>query len=77
VTKNGRPAIRIASASTAPNLTAIITEGLVRAPERSRYLPAKPVKPKGTGKSAAEYVSEGRPLSLYLDTSALLRLPVD
>ena len=32
----------------------------VRQPEGSRYLPAKPAKLRGTGKSAAEHVSKGR-----------------
>jgi hypothetical protein len=35
-------------------------DGTGRPPEGSRYLPTKPAKLRGTGKSAAEYVSEGR-----------------
>jgi len=60
VTKHGRPVARIISAATPPHLAALIADGTVRPPEGPRYLPAKPARLKGTGKSAAEYVSEGR-----------------
>lgn len=60
VTKHGRPVARIVSAGIPPHLSALIAEGTVRGPEGPRYLPAKPAKLRGTGKSAAEYVSEGR-----------------
>jgi prevent-host-death family protein len=60
VTKNGRPVARIVSTGTPPHLSALIVDGTVRAPQGPRYLPSKPAKLKGTGKSAAEYVSEGR-----------------
>lgn len=60
VTKHGRPVARIVSTSTAPHLAAMIADGSVRGPEGPRYLPPKPAKLRGTGKSAAEYVSEGR-----------------
>ncbi len=60
VTKNGRPVARIVSTNTPPHLAALIADGSVRAPEGPRYLPTKPAKPKGAGKSAAEYVTEGR-----------------
>jgi prevent-host-death family protein len=60
VTKHGRPVARIVSASAPPHLSALIAEGTVRAPQGPRYLPAKPAKLKGEGKSATEYVSEGR-----------------
>jgi prevent-host-death family protein len=60
VTKHGRPVARIVSTDTSPHLSALIADGTVRAPEGPRYLPTKPVKLKGEGKSAAEYVSEGR-----------------
>jgi prevent-host-death family protein len=60
VTKNGRPVARIVSTSTPPHLAALIADGSVRAPEGPRYLPTKPVKLKGAGESAADYVSEGR-----------------
>jgi prevent-host-death family protein len=60
VTKHGRPVARIVSAATPPHLSALIADGTVRPPEGPRYLPAKPVKLRGQGKSAAEYVSEGR-----------------
>lgn len=60
VTKNGRPVARIVSTNTPPHLSTLIADGSVRAPEGPRYLPPKPSKLRGPGKSAAEYVSEGR-----------------
>jgi prevent-host-death family protein len=60
VTKHGRPVARIVSTNTSPHLSALIADGTVRAPEGPRYLPAKPAKLRGKGKSAVEYVSEGR-----------------
>lgn len=60
VTKHGRPVARIVSTSTPPHLSALIANGTVRAPEGPRYLPPNPAKLKGEGKSASEYVSEGR-----------------
>jgi prevent-host-death family protein len=60
VTKHGRPVAWIVSTSTPPHLSALIADGTVRAPAGPRYLPAKPAKLQGEGKSAAEYVSEGR-----------------
>jgi prevent-host-death family protein len=59
VTKHGRAVARIVSTATPPHLAALIAEGTVRPSEGPRYLP-KPAKPKGTGKNAADYVSEGR-----------------
>jgi prevent-host-death family protein len=60
VTKNGRPVARIVSTGTPPHLSALIADGTVRPPQGRRYLPTKPAKLRGPGKSAAEYVSEGR-----------------
>lgn len=59
VTKHGRAVARIVSTTTPPHLAALIAEGTVRPSEGLRHLP-KPVKLKGTGMSAADYVSEGR-----------------
>lgn len=59
VTKRGRPVARIVSASTPPHLAALVAEGTVRPGEGPRHLP-KPAKLRGSGKSAADYVSEGR-----------------
>ncbi len=59
VTKRGRPVARIVAAATPPHLAALVTEGAVRPSEGPRYLP-KPAKLRGTGKSAADYVVEGR-----------------
>jgi prevent-host-death family protein len=59
VTKRGRPVARIVSAATPPHLAALVADGTVRPSEGPRYLP-KPTKLQGVGKSAADYVSEGR-----------------
>ncbi len=59
VTKHGRPVARIVSATTPPHLAALVANGTVRPSEGPRYLP-KPTKLRGSGKSAADYVSEGR-----------------
>lgn len=60
VTKHGRPVAKIVSTGIPPHLSALIADGSVRPPEGPRYLPDKPAKLRGQGKSAAEYVSEGR-----------------
>lgn len=59
VTKRGRPVARIVSAATPAHLTVLVAEGTVRPSEGPRHLP-KPTKLRGRGKSAADYVSEGR-----------------
>jgi len=59
VTKHGRPVATIVSAATPPHLAALVADGSVRPGEGARYLP-QPIKLKGAGKSAADYVSEGR-----------------
>jgi prevent-host-death family protein len=59
VTKHGRPVARIVSATTPPHLAALVANGTVRPSEGPRYLP-NPTKLRGSGKSATDYVSEGR-----------------
>lgn len=59
VTKHGKPVARIVSAATPPHLAALVADGTVRPSESPRFLP-KPTKLRGSGKSAADYVSEGR-----------------
>jgi prevent-host-death family protein len=59
VTKHGRPVARIVSTATSPHLTALVTDGSVQPSKGPRYLP-KPTKLRGGGKSAVDYVSEGR-----------------
>lgn len=59
VTRRGKPVAQIVSATTPPHLAAMIANGTVRPGSGTRRLP-KPIKPRGTGKTAAEYVSEGR-----------------
>jgi hypothetical protein len=58
--ENGRLIARILSTKIPPHLSALIADGSMRAPKGPRYIPTKPAKPKGAGKSAVEYVSEGR-----------------
>jgi prevent-host-death family protein len=60
VTRRGKPVATIVSATVSPKLAALIADGTVRPPEsRSRFVP-KPVKLRGPGPTASEYVSEGR-----------------
>jgi prevent-host-death family protein len=59
VTKHGRPVARIVSTATPPHLAALVADGTVRPGEGPRFMP-KPSKPRGAGKSAADYVAEGR-----------------
>lgn len=59
VTRRGRAVAQIISTSMPLHLATLVAEGTVRPAEGARHLP-KPAKPRGTGKSAAEYVSEGR-----------------
>jgi len=59
VTRRGKPVARIVSTETPPHLAAMIARGEVRPGNGTRYMP-KPVKGRGSGKSASEYVSEGR-----------------
>ena len=59
VTRRGKPVARIVSTGTPPHLAAMIAEGAVRPGSGTRHVP-KPVKARGSGKTAAEYVSEGR-----------------
>jgi prevent-host-death family protein len=60
VTKHGRAVAKIVSTTTPAHLSAMIADGTVRPAVGPRYLPAKLAKLRGTGKSAADYVSEGR-----------------
>lgn len=59
ITRRGKPVARIVSTTTPPHLAAMIARGQVRPGNGTRHVP-KPVKGRGSGKSAAEYVSEGR-----------------
>jgi len=59
VTKHGRAVARIVSTTTPPHLASLVANGTVRPSEGPRHLP-KPAKLRGSGKSAADYVSEGR-----------------
>jgi prevent-host-death family protein len=59
VTKHGRPVARIVSTTTPPHLAALVADGSVKPSRGPRHLP-RPTKLRGTGRSAADYVSEGR-----------------
>ncbi|HWM56134.1 MAG TPA: type II toxin-antitoxin system prevent-host-death family antitoxin [Solirubrobacterales bacterium] len=59
VTRRGQPVARIVSTTRSPRMAELIAKGIVRPGNGSRHLP-KPIKLQGSGKTAAEYVSEGR-----------------
>jgi prevent-host-death family protein len=59
ITRRGKPVATMVSANVSPGLAALIADGTVRPGNGSRFLP-KPVKLRGPGPTAAEYVSEGR-----------------
>jgi prevent-host-death family protein len=60
VTRHGKPVATMVSTDVPPALAALIADGTVRPPQsRSRFVP-KPVKLRGPGPTASEYVSEGR-----------------
>jgi len=59
VTRRGKPVARIVSTAMPPHLAAMVADGSVRPGSGTRHLP-RPAKLHGTGKTAAEYVSEGR-----------------
>jgi prevent-host-death family protein len=60
VTRRGKPVATMVSTDVPPSLAALIADGTVRPPQsRSQFVP-KPVKLRGPGPTASEYVSEGR-----------------
>jgi prevent-host-death family protein len=59
VTRRGKPVATIVSSRVSPGMAALIANGTVRPGNGKRHL-RKPVKLQGRGKTAAEYVSEGR-----------------
>jgi prevent-host-death family protein len=60
VTRRGKPVVKIVSAARSPGMEALIASGVVRPGIRRPWRRRKPVKLQGHGKTAAEYVSEGR-----------------
>lgn len=60
VTKNGRFLARIVHTNAQAHLSALIEVGSLQAPKGPRHLPTAPATLQGQGKSAADYVSEGR-----------------
>lgn len=59
VTRRGEPVATIVSSRISPGLARLIANGTVRPGNGSRYVP-KPIKLRGPGPTAADYVSEGR-----------------
>jgi prevent-host-death family protein len=59
VTRRGKPVATIVSSTISPGLARLIANRTVRPGNGSRYVP-KPVKLRGPGPTAADYVSEGR-----------------
>jgi prevent-host-death family protein len=59
ITRRGKPVATMVSADVPPGLAVLIANGTIRPGNGSRFLP-KPVKLRGPGPTAAEYVSEGR-----------------
>lgn len=59
VTRRGKPVATIVLAGRSPGMAALIANGTVR-PSNGKRGVRKPVKLQGPGKTAAEYVSEGR-----------------
>jgi prevent-host-death family protein len=60
VTRRGKPVATIVSAGVPSGLAGLIADGTVRPPESRRRFVPKPVKLRGPGPTASEYVSEGR-----------------
>jgi len=59
VTRRGKPVATIVSSTISPGLARLIANGTVRPGNGSRYMP-KPIRLRGPGPTAADYVSEGR-----------------
>lgn len=59
VTRRGKPVARIVAATMPPGIARLVAEGQVKAGRHADRLPP-PVKLRGAGKTAADYVSEGR-----------------
>ncbi|MGE5282524.1 MAG: type II toxin-antitoxin system Phd/YefM family antitoxin [Chloroflexota bacterium] len=59
VTRRGEPVATIVSSRISPGLARLIANGTVRPGNGKRHL-RKPVKLRGPGPTAADYVSEGR-----------------
>ncbi len=59
VTRRGKPVARVIPTDISPGMARLVAEGTVRWSGRKPRLP-KPVRLEGSGKTAAEYVAEGR-----------------
>jgi prevent-host-death family protein len=59
VTRRGKPVATIVSSTISPGMARLIANGTVR-PGRRQHRKRNPVKLRGQGKTAADYVSEGR-----------------
>ena len=59
ITRRGKPVARIVPANVPPGIARLVAEGRVRLGSGPPGLPS-PVKLRGPGKSAVDYVREGR-----------------
>lgn len=59
VTRRGKPVARVIPTGISPGMARVVADGKVRWSGRKPRLP-KPVALRGSGKTAAEYVAEGR-----------------
>ncbi len=59
VTRRGKPVARVIPTDISPRMARLVADGKVRWSGRKPRLP-KPVALSGSGKTAAEYVAEGR-----------------
>lgn len=60
VTRHGKPVARLIPAGMPPGMAQLVAEGRVQWSGRKAQVPKTRVKLRGKGKTAAEYVSEGR-----------------
>lgn len=60
VTRRGKPVATIVSSTISPGLARLIANGTVRPGNGKRRLRKPGVKLRGSGPTAADYVSEGR-----------------
>lgn len=75
VTKHGRPVARIVSTTTPPHLSALIADSTVRPPRGASLRAGEAGQTPGCGQERGGGRLRGSALSLYLDTSALIKLP--
>ena len=60
VTRHGKPVARLIPSGMPPEMAQLVAEGRVQWSGRKAQAPRTRVKLRGKGKTAAEYVAEGR-----------------